>query len=122
MSPKLKAFVINALRRAHNRWFPKSIALEQAKSSKPYTIKKDKDRSRNAYECAHCKGIFRAKEINVDHITPVVDPKSGFTTFDDYIESLFVKVEGYQILCIPCHKIKTKSETDIRTKARRNNG
>lgn len=122
MSPKVKQFVINALRRAHSRWFPKSIALEQAKTTRKYTIEKEKDRSRNAYVCAHCDGVFRSKEINVDHIKPVVDPKSGFTTFDNYIESLFVGVTDYQILCIPCHKIKTKSETDERTKARRKNG
>ena len=120
MTPKLKAFVINALRRAHSRWFPKSIAMEQAKTTREYTIKKEKDKSRIAYLCKHCDGVFRAKEINVDHINPVVDPKSGFTTFDNYIESLFVGVDDYQILCIECHKVKTYLETQVRTETKRN--
>jgi len=119
MSPKLKAFVINGLRRLHSRWLPKNIALEQAKTSREFTLVKPKDRSRIAYECFICKGVFRSKEINVDHIIPVVDPESGFSTFDDYIERLFVNVEGYQILCIECHKIKTLKETNVRTETRR---
>ena len=118
MTPKLKDFVINGLRKLHSRWLPKNIALKLAKTDEPYTIHKDKDRSRNAYKCAKCLGSFRTNEINVDHIIPVVS-KSGFTTFDDYIHRLFSPVENYQILCIDCHRIKSNSETTERAEERK---
>ncbi len=120
MSPKLKAFVINCLRRAHSRWLPRTIALRTALTTEPYTEQIPGDRSRIAYKCAHCNGVFRSKHINVDHITPVVDPKEGFTTFDSYIESLFVEVRGYQVLCLSCHKTKSASENEVRYETRRN--
>lgn len=120
MNQRVKNFVISALRKAVMRWAPRSKVLNAAKTDQPYTIEKPNDRSRIAYICAACKGVFRSKEINVDHIIPVVDPKVGFSTFDDYVERLFVEEEGWQILCIECHNVKTKEETDIRTETRRN--
>lgn len=111
---------MNALRRAFARWRPKTIALDHARcDEEPFTNEVANDRSRNKYSCAACGGVFRKKEINVDHIEPVVDPENGFTTFDSYIERLFTSVQGLQILCIPCHKEKTASEAGDRAETRR---
>jgi 5-methylcytosine-specific restriction endonuclease McrA len=115
VTPKLKQFVINTLRGSIFKWLPRRIALESAEVSQgDYTIVKPKDRSRKKYKCAHCKGIFRTKEINVDHIEPVVDPETGFTTFDEYIQRMFCKVDGFQVLCKPCHDVKTQEENSRR--------
>lgn len=51
----------------------------------------------------------------MDHIIPVVGA-DGFTTWDDYIERMFVDREGFQVLCKACHKIKTDEEKGERTK------
>lgn len=119
MRPKVKQFAINALRKSMFRWLPRSIALDYSLTHEgEYSIVKEKDKSRKKYKCAHCDGIFRQKEINVDHIDPVVDPEKGFTNFDDYITRMFCPVEGFQVLCKECHNSKTYLETQIRKEAK----
>ena len=54
----------------------------------------------------------------VDHIVPIVDPAVGFTSFDDWIERCFVELSAYQVLCKPCHTVKSNEEKDV-AKARR---
>lgn len=98
----LKSFIINALRRATYRWSPRNDALKTSR------------KERGLYECASCKEFFKNKEICLDHITPVVDPKTGFTTWDDYIEKMFPEKEGFQVLCKRCHDVKTGLEDEMR--------
>ena len=81
----LKSFIINSLRRATYRWPPRGEALKWSRKEK------------GLYECAYCKEFFKNKEICLDHIIPVVDPKTGFTTWDDYIEKMFPEKEGFQM-------------------------
>lgn len=52
----------------------------------------------------------------IDHIDPVVDPKKGFTSWDDLIERLFCEKEGLQLLCPECHEEKTADERQERKK------
>jgi 5-methylcytosine-specific restriction endonuclease McrA len=98
----LKSFIINSLRRATYRWPPRGDALKCSRKEK------------GLYECAHCKEFFKNKEICLDHIVPVVDPKTGFTTWDDYIEKMFPEKEGFQVLCRRCHDVKTGLEDEMR--------
>jgi len=51
--------------------------------------------------------------VAVDHIDPIVDPAVGFASFDEWIDRCFVEVEGYQVLCKPCHTLKTNVEKEI---------
>jgi hypothetical protein len=39
-----------------------------------------------------------------------VDPKKGFVGWDVYIDRMFCEIENLQVLCKPCHKIKTDQE------------
>jgi len=98
----LKSFIINALRRATYRWPPRGDALKCSR------------KERGLYQCAHCEEYFKNKEICLDHITPVVDPKTGFTTWDEYIEKMFPEKEGFQVLCRRCHDVKTGLEDEMR--------
>lgn len=59
--------------------------------------------------------VIRGK-IEMDHKTPVVQPKAGFANFDDYIHSLWVDDTGYTGLCSECHAKKTAKENKQRVK------
>lgn len=96
-------FVIWALRRYSLRFYSRNEALKLARV----------DRGR--YKCATCEGVFHRKEVNVDHINPVVAIKDGFVGWDVYINNLLPKPEGLQVLCIGCHDIKTNSEKLMRS-------
>lgn len=97
----LKSFLIATLRRASYRYPGRSQAMTLARVE------------RGKYRCASCQGIFGNKDINVDHIEPVV-PLTGFTDWNSYIARMFPPVEGFQILCESCHDQKTKIEQDMR--------
>ncbi len=102
-----KKFLISALRRASYRWPPRSIAMSRARVG--YGI----------YQCEQCQGLLLTNEKKLDHIEPVVDPALGFTTWDSYIDRLFVNETGFQVLCWVCHNEKTGEERDVRTERRR---
>jgi len=60
------------------------------------------------YKCAACRTWFPDKEVAVDHIIPVGTLKCE----DDllpFIQRLTVE-NGYQVLCKPCHQVKTNKE------------
>ena len=103
---KLKAFIIATLRRASYRHPGRTEAFKAARIE------------RNQYKCAHCSGIFTRKEIQIDHILPVVDPAVGFVGFDSYIERMFCGATGLQVLCKPCHTVKTSSERAVKKNTR----
>ncbi len=99
-----KSFITSALRRASSRWAPK------------YLTKKNARTARNTYKCSLCANSVGNKDIKIDHINPVVDPTKGFESWDKFIERLFVELDGYQAICITCHKTKTAEEREIRKK------
>jgi 5-methylcytosine-specific restriction endonuclease McrA len=98
----LKQFIINNLRKSSWKWGPRNEAKKLAKVEY------------GKYKCAHCKKIHRNKDVKVDHINPVVDPFVGFVDWNTYIPRMFCEVSGYQLLCDPCHDIKTSKEKEIR--------
>lgn len=59
--------------------------------------------------------------MQVDHIKPVVDPKKGFTTWDDFIDRLYCESKNLQAICKGCHTIKTKQEREVRNATRKDN-
>lgn len=65
--------------------------------------------------CGICKNEFPESQTVQDHVIPVVDPKTGYTTLDEFADRLLVPVEGWQSLCTTCHDEKTFQETGVRT-------
>lgn len=67
-------------------------------------------------ECCQCKKQMKEnakeKEYRVDHIIPASEPAALIKSWDDFFERLFTG--ALQILCIPCHEVKTKEENAIR--------
>jgi len=100
--PNRNTFVKGLLRRGSFHWKPRNEALKLARVE------------RGKYKCAMCEELFGPREIQLDHIHPVIDPRKGFTTWDDYIERLYPYEEGWQTLCISCHDNKTRIEDVLR--------
>lgn len=105
---RFNSFVKSALRAASRRWPPKYQTLNESFVA----TKKNASSGRNAkhYKCAGCNGDFPAKEVQVDHIDPIVDPEKGFESWDLMIERMFCEKEGLQVMCLSCHKNKTNAE------------
>lgn len=110
---RFNSFVKSALRAASRRWPPKFQALKDACIGKKLDPATGKLSFR--YKCAGCGNIFKAKDVAVDHIHPVVDIE-GFKGWDDVIERLFCEVDGLQVLCHTCHSVKTANEKAMRKK------
>lgn len=104
MPPKLKSYCVSTLRRAWLRSPERGDALRAARVE------------RGLYHCAICgDGILhRAKDVQVDHIEPAVDPTVGWIGFDMFILRLFCCVKGLQVICKTHHDIKTQAERDAK--------
>lgn len=103
-----KAFIVAVLRNGSRRWPPKYTVLNEAKTDKK--INKKTGRLAQHFRCNACKQEFPAKEVQVDHIKPVVDPKTGFKDWNTFVKRLFCEQENLQVLCKECHNIKSKKE------------
>ena len=104
----LNSWLIQRLRRAHMAWSPKSWALAEARVGP------------NQYKCADCGSINTSSEVDIDHIEPVIDPldgnmlPNGERDWHKTVTRMFVQKDGYAVLCIGCHIIKTWLERQLR--------
>ena len=105
---RFRSFVTSALRAASRRWPPKFKALKEAFVGRKTNKKTGKLAMH--YKCAKCKKHFVATDVQVDHVLPVVDPKVGFVSWDLFIDRIFCEIENLQVMCKPCHKVKTEEE------------
>lgn len=112
------AFIKGAIRSASTRYPPRYEVLAKAKRGK--RINPASGKMAEHYECNICHELHPAKMVITDHIEPVV-PLTGFTDWHQVITRLFCPPEGLQILCKPCHAIKTKQENAERKLHKNNN-
>lgn len=111
-----KAFITSVIRGGFRRWPAKYDALKDAKAGKKINPKTNREAMH--YTCNGCKQDYPAKDVQVDHIDPVVCLKDGFVDWDTYIQRMYVEKEKLQVLCKDCHQKKSSME---RSK-RKNNG
>ena len=119
---RYNSFIKSALRSASVRWPPKN------------NVKKAARVERGVYKCAGYKvkahkvpaslppqkeGGKRVNNAVVDHIHPVINPKTGFVSWDDTIKRMFCEADGLQVLCHKCHSRKTMDEKEIAKNAKR---
>ena len=74
---------------------------------------------RNCYICAMCKGQFKKRQTQEDHIIPCQPVWMNKRNWDWNIfiqNAYFVSVEGIQILCKRCHYKKSALENKERRK------
>lgn len=103
------ALIRSGLRQKSRWWKP----LQQAKINARRPSKNKNKRLKWEFKCAECKKWFPDKETVVDHIIPCGELNS-FEDLPKFAERLFCEIEGFQILCRPCHKIKTLQEMNER--------
>jgi len=109
-----RSFIRSALRKAWVRWGPNNDLKKKAR------VEKGKYRCEGYQRRAHTVPVSlkvdgkRKNNVFTDHIIPVVDPATGFTTWDDFIQGLFCEEDNLQILCKACHDLKTEDERLIR--------
>lgn len=111
---RYRTFVRSALRAAFRKWPPKFAVLKSAATERKTNPKSGKLAMH--YRCAACDIDFPAKDVQVDHIKPIVSVSTGFKTWDDFIDKLFCEAKNLQVLCKPCHKTKTGKERKKRGK------
>lgn len=110
----LKRWLVPKLRRASMFWPSKSVARERARVEvQDGFFKNGKEKFKVMYQCAHCEQLVEKTDSQMDHIVPVVDVE-GFSTWDEYIRTLFCDESNYQCLCKACHFVKTQAENITR--------
>ena len=108
------SFIASVLRSGSRRWPPKYQCLADAKTEKKINPKTG--RLAQHFQCASCKEEFTSTNVEVDHRLPVVQPHMGFESWDLFIERLYCGQDNLQVLCKPCHALKTKQEKVTKTK------
>lgn len=107
---RYRTFVKGALRQATMKWKPIQDCKKFARIRRGW------------YLCACCKEEIpstvivnrkRVKNAIVDHIKPIVNPRTGFTTWDDCIEQMYCELYNLQLICLECHKGKCAEEKVI---------
>jgi len=115
---RYRSFITSMLRRGSMRWAVKSDVKMEARL--PEKLRNKKGREVFHTTCSDCKSVVPETESAIDHVSPVVDPTKGFTTWDDFIYRLFCEADNLQVLCNECHTVKSNKEKAI-AKARRKN-
>lgn len=111
---RYRSFVTSTLRAGSRKWPPKYETLNAAKTEKK--VNKATGRLAQHYLCAMCEQEYTQKDVQVDHMKPVIDPKKGFISWDTYIDRMFCESKNLQVLCKVCHAEKTKLEKEISKK------
>ena len=113
---RMSSFIKGGLRTLSRKWPPKYEALRRANVGERLDPATGKESFR--YKCAGCANVFKQKDVQVDHIEPVVSTIEGFTDWNEYIMRMFCEVDNLQVLCSDCHNTKTQNERKQRKASR----
>lgn len=102
--------VRSALRLAFKFWRP----LQEAKKRSRKRMRPPSGgRPIYMYKCSKCEGMYREKEVQVDHIIPVGELRclEDLAPFLERLTSEYVS--SYRVLCKDCHqKVTNKERSD----------
>lgn len=115
--------IMSAIRRA----FVKSPAAKEAMKAAICPHKKG-PKGGKRFCCAGCRPDsckictlnLTEGAVEKDHVEPIVPigTLSKDMSWDKIVSRTFVEASGIQILCKPCHKIKSKEENEKRKKVK----
>ena len=116
---QFRSWLIPKLRKFSVYWPERRYARENARVEVPDGFfKNGNPKIKIMYKCGICSSIVDRDQIHIDHIKPVVDIE-GFSTWDEYIKSLFCKLENLQAICEGCHSKKSIKENQERALKRK---
>ena len=104
MSQEAFKWIKSHLERLSYKWPPRTKAIQFARRKSELSDK----RTKYQYQCNYCKEWFKGKDIQLDHIVP--KGRYDRETFFIWLDRLFCGTDGFQVLCIPCHKKKSATE------------
>lgn len=106
---KYNSFIKSAVRSMSSRWPCKYDALKAAQVGIQLNAKTG--RQAMHYKCIECGNLFPAKEVQVDHIEPIV-PLTMVQEYDwnVIIANALCEKDGLQVMCKICHKKKSLEE------------
>jgi 5-methylcytosine-specific restriction endonuclease McrA len=109
---RFRTFITGVLRSGFRKFPSKYETLKEASVGKK--INKKTNRMAEHFKCNGCGEEFPAKEVQVDHLQPVVCPVEGFIDWNTYIKRMYCGKDNLQVLCSGCHDVKSASERKIR--------
>lgn len=115
---KLNSTIKSALRAASRYYPPRYETLKD--SYVDVRINKASGRMAKHHKCAMCNGAFPSKDVQVDHIAPIIDPVVGFVSWDEVVRRMFCKKQNLQVLCKACHLVKTNAEKQLKKESKAN--
>lgn len=99
----------SALRAKFRWWVPAIKAKQLARRAN----QSDNPRLKWEYRCAKCGGWFQEKNTQIDHVIPCGSLKN-YDDLEEFIKKMTPESsDSFQLLCKPCHKIKTKADRCI---------
>jgi 5-methylcytosine-specific restriction endonuclease McrA len=103
-SKTLKQWLTPKLRRLSLQWPERHKALNKVKHSVHIgKFKNGNPKNKIMFGCEHCGILSDKSEVQVDHKIEVSIAK----TIGEYISRLFCAASELQVLCKPCHLMKT---------------
>ena len=107
----LHSQIKGALRRVMSR----SPMVKECREQSVHAINKG-PRGGKQFVCVACGGCFSGNNIQIDHINPVVpvDKSLQEMTWTQLVKRMFCSTNNLQVLCLDCHKLKTKQERELR--------
>ncbi len=107
---RFNSFIKSGLRGLTRRWAPINDVDKAATTKRGFRMCAGCNREVPVTEVRDGK---RQKNTFVDHIKAIVDPETGFTTWDDVVERMFCEADNLQVLCYECHTEKSNEERAI---------
>ncbi len=114
---RFTSFIRGGLRSISMRWPPKNRVKQNARIQRGLYLcagYKTEPHEVPASLPPACGNKRRINNSVVDHISPVIDPRRGFVSWDELIKRLFCEADGFQLLCHECHSAKTADERKLR--------
>ena len=96
-------------------WYTTKAVKLWRESPMYWTALRKQKKDTNQYQCEKCERIFKLREVQVDHIKPKIDPKTGWVDIATFMSRLNCPPEDLQVLCADsCHIEKTGKENKER--------